>query len=84
MGKAKPLYASGWHKCGAPTCTRRVAGNQFCCGQHRALLGSWQLRADVQTAWLERAWRRAHFETTRRRALKAWGWTESADVHHTT
>jgi hypothetical protein len=71
----KPAAESGWHKCGAPPCQRRVNEFHFCCGQHRSLLG-WQLSADLQTAWRERQWRRDHFEHTRRRALKAWGWRE--------
>jgi len=71
----QPLSESHWHQCGAPPCTRRVSGFYFCCGQHRSLLG-WRLSADMQTAWRERRWNRENYESTRRKALQAWGWTE--------
>jgi hypothetical protein len=73
MSGKPPTTKSGWHKCGAPPCSRRVSSFYFCCGQHRALLG-WRLSADLQTAWRERRWRPINYDTTRRLALQAWGW----------
>jgi hypothetical protein len=60
-----------YHPCHAvPTCRRRIPSNEWCCGQHRAILG-WSLAVEVTTAWRERSWCYPRFAEVRDRALAA-------------
>jgi hypothetical protein len=60
-------------RCGAPGCARRIGIHYFCCAQHRGLL-PFELNVRLQTDWRERRFDQARFETTKARALRAWGW----------
>ena len=65
-----------WHKCLAdPACPRRVKKPDWCCGQHRALLGvatgDWRLAAEVSSAWRGRLENPTWYYGAKQRALEA-------------
>jgi hypothetical protein len=65
-----------WHKCLAdPTCGRRVRKPDWCCGQHKALLGvatgDWRLAAEVTSAWRCRLENPNWYYAAKQRALDA-------------
>ena len=65
-----------WHKCLAdPACPKRVKKSQWCCLQHKALLGvatgDWRLAAEVESAWRSRLENPNWYYAAKQRALDA-------------